>query len=155
MPYSSSNSQCQIVIIRQIIPGIYCKKKYLFTQSLHLSPLCPRLLPDVTPPLSAGTTDLLSGDFEPDDTDTDDLALLNEILNAPSAGGEDEFSQEWQAVFGSTLTPQTTGAGAGGDQSGIAEFLPSNLLDNTLRQRMAAGQGNTAVCLLFVFTTLG
>ncbi|KAK2189405.1 hypothetical protein NP493_107g03030 [Ridgeia piscesae] len=87
------------------------------------------------------TTDLLSGDFEPDDSETDDLALLNEILNAPSAGGEDEFSQEWQAVFGSTLTPQTTGVSAGGDQSGIAEFLPSNLLDNTLRQRMAGGQG--------------
>lgn len=89
---------------------------------------------------TSGTTDLLSDDFEPDDTETDDLALLNEILNAPSAGGEDEFSQEWQAVFGSTLTPQTAGAGAGGDQSGIAEFLPSNLLDNTLRQRMAASQ---------------
>ena len=95
--------------------------------------------------MSPGTTDLLSGDFEPDDSETDDLALLNEILNAPSAGGEDEFSQEWQAVFGSTLTPQTTGVSAGGDQSGIAEFLPSNLLDNTLRQRMAGGQGNIAV----------
>ena len=93
-----------------------------------------------------GTGDLLSSEFEPDDTDIDDLTLLNEILNAPSAGGEDEFSQEWQAVFGTTLTPQNVGPGASGDQSGsIADFLPSNLLDTAMRQRMAGGQGNTRV----------
>ena len=100
-----------------------------------------------------GTTDLLSGDFEPDDTETDDLALLNEILNAPSAGGEDEFSQEWQAVFGTTLTPQAAPGGSGDQSPGIAEFLPSNLLDNTLRQRMAGGpggQGRVSQCSLLL-----
>ena len=98
--------------------------------------------------VSPGTGDLLSSEFEPDDTDIDDLTLLNEILNAPSAHGEDEFSQEWQAVFGTTLTPQNVGPGAGGDQSGgIADFLPSNLLDTAMRQRMAAGQGKITPAL--------
>ena len=80
--------------------------------------------------------DLLSEELEVDDTDKDDMTILNEILNAPSASGEDDFSLEWQAVFGhntlgasgATLTPGET------DQSQkSAEFMPSNLLDVDLQ----------------------
>lgn len=65
------------------------------------------------------------------------MTILNEILNAPSAAGEDDFSREWQAVFGhtplgtgTTLTPGET------DQSqNPSGFMPSDLLD--LNQQMS------------------
>lgn len=76
---------------------------------------------------------MLSENYEGEETEKDDLTLLNEILNAPSTGGDD-FSREWQAVFGSTpmstnmnLTPVES------DRSG-AEFMPSNLLDMKMGQ---------------------
>ena len=78
----------------------------------------------------------MSEEIEIDDSDKDDMTILNEILNAPSASGEDDFSREWQAVFGHTplaaggvaLTPGET------DQSQkSAEFMPSNLLDIDLQ----------------------
>ena len=82
-------------------------------------------------PLSGGE-DLLSGDFEADDGDKDDMTLLNEILNAPSTG-EDDFTKEWQAVFGNT--PLNVGANytpVEPDQAQTpADFMPSNLLDMT------------------------
>ena len=78
----------------------------------------------------------MSEEIEVDDSEKDDMTILNEILNAPSASGEDDFSREWQAVFGHTslaaggvtLTPGET------DQSQkSAEFMPSNLLDVDLQ----------------------
>ncbi|XP_052812921.1 islet cell autoantigen 1-like isoform X2 [Mya arenaria] len=75
--------------------------------------------------------DLLSDDLTQDDNDKDDMAMLNEILNAPSGTGEDDFSREWQAVFGHTalgtgmaLTPGESDRG-----SNSAGFMPSDLLD--------------------------
>ena len=86
----------------------------------------------------AGNKDLLSDDLE-DELTGDDMALLDEILNTPSAGGEDDFSMEWQNVFGAssqaTGGPAATPTGAGGagvgDDSGLGSFMPSNLLDMT------------------------
>ncbi|ESP01919.1 hypothetical protein LOTGIDRAFT_225030 [Lottia gigantea] len=73
---------------------------------------------------SAPTEDL---DME-EDNDKDDMTLLNEIMNAPSTGG-DEFTQEWQAVFGinQVSTPTSSLVPAETDQS--KEFMPSSLLD--------------------------
>lgn len=80
--------------------------------------------------------DLLSDDLLVDDSEKDDMTILNEILNAPSKAGEDDFSREWQAVFGhtalgsgATLTPSEP------DQSNSPSgFMPSDLLD--LNQQM-------------------
>jgi len=67
----------------------------------------------------------------PEDSDKDDMTILNEILNAPSAAGEDDFSREWQAVFGHT--PLGTGAtltpGEPDQVKKTPGFLPSDLLD--------------------------
>ena len=90
-----------------------------------------------------GTKDLLSDDLEPDDIEKDDLTLLNEILNAPTTG-EDDFTREWQAVFGNTpLSSNTTYTPVETDQSQAGkEFMPSNLLDmNSQMARMNLGQG--------------
>ncbi|XP_064647200.1 islet cell autoantigen 1-like isoform X8 [Lineus longissimus] len=76
--------------------------------------------------------DLLSDDLEPDDADKDDMTLLNEILNAPSTGGDD-FTKEWQAVFGDTPL-STTGnyTPVESDQPPeLNEYMPSALLDMT------------------------
>ena len=90
----------------------------------------------LTPMSISVPKDLLSEEIEADDSEKDDMTILNEILNAPSASGEDDFSREWQAVFGHTplaaggvtLTPGET------DQSQqSAEFMPSNLLDVDLQ----------------------
>ncbi|XP_052235659.1 islet cell autoantigen 1-like isoform X2 [Dreissena polymorpha] len=79
--------------------------------------------------------DLLSDDLEQDDSEKDDMTILNEILNAPSAVGEDDFSHEWQAVFGHTqlgtgaiLTPGEPDKG----NNSSARFMPSDLLDLNL-----------------------
>ncbi|XP_063412711.1 islet cell autoantigen 1-like isoform X2 [Mytilus trossulus] len=72
--------------------------------------------------------DLLSDDLDPDDTDKDDMTILNEILNAPSTE-EDEFSAEWQAVFGDGKTATTMATNQGSETEQHAEFMPSNLLD--------------------------
>ncbi|XP_022322458.2 islet cell autoantigen 1-like isoform X1 [Crassostrea virginica] len=73
-------------------------------------------------------SDLLADDLPlgQDDTDKDDLTILNEILNAPSTGGDD-FSKEWQAVFGTM--PLSTSATYTQGETDQAEFMPSNLLD--------------------------
>ncbi|XP_061193138.1 islet cell autoantigen 1-like isoform X2 [Saccostrea echinata] len=73
-------------------------------------------------------SDLLADDLPlgQDDTDKDDLTILNEILNAPSTGGDD-FSKEWQAVFGTM--PLSTGTTYTQGETDQAEFMPSNLLD--------------------------
>ena len=96
--------------------------------------LCEFLCFDVAAP---GPGDLLSGDFEPEEPPKDDMALLNEILNAPVSEGDD-FTKEWQAVFGST--PIAVGANytpGEPDQSRTGpEFMPSNLLD--MSSQMAA-----------------
>ncbi|XP_071101080.1 islet cell autoantigen 1-like isoform X2 [Haliotis cracherodii] len=78
----------------------------------------------------SGPQDLLSEDFEQSDVEKDDMTLLNEILNAPSTG-EDEFAQEWQAVFGSNpLHASPAMVPAEPDHSKTpAEFMPSCLLD--------------------------
>lgn len=65
--------------------------------------------------------------MEPDDTEKDELTLLNEILNAPSTG-EDEFAQEWSAVFGNSGKAPPSGQSLDTEES-RAEFMPSNLLD--------------------------
>jgi hypothetical protein len=64
------------------------------------------------------------------------MTLLNEILNAPSTGGDD-FTKEWQAVFGDTPL-STTGnyTPVESDQPPeLNEYMPSALLD------MTAGMG--------------
>lgn len=68
-----------------------------------------------------------------EDVDKDDMTLLNEILNAPSTG-EDEFAQEWTAVFGSgqngmapDVIPQEQDA-----SRQRSEFMPSSLLDTQM-----------------------
>ncbi|XP_060587716.1 islet cell autoantigen 1-like protein [Ruditapes philippinarum] len=81
--------------------------------------------------------DLMSDDLLVDDTEKDDMTILNEILNAPSAAGEDDFSREWQAVFGHT--PLGTGAsltpGETDQSQNPSGFMPSDLLD--LNQQMS------------------
>ncbi|XP_046581281.1 islet cell autoantigen 1-like isoform X2 [Haliotis rubra] len=78
----------------------------------------------------SGSQDLLTEDLEQSDVEKDDMTLLNEILNAPSTG-EDEFAQEWQAVFGSNpLHASPAMVPAEPDHSKApAEFMPSSLLD--------------------------
>lgn len=96
-------------------------------------------------PAPGQTGDLLTDELLVDEN-KDDIALLNEILNAPPATGEDDFSREWQAVFGAT--PLSTGQSltpVEPDQPDTADFMPSNLLD--LSRQMAAiegGQGPVA-----------
>lgn len=89
-------------------------------------------------------SDLLADDLPlgQDDTDKDDLTILNEILNAPSTGGDD-FSKEWQAVFGTMpLSAGTTYTPGETDQ---ADFMPSNLLDlNKQMSVMSLSQSSTA-----------
>lgn len=89
-------------------------------------------------------SDLLADDLPlgQDDTDKDDLTILNEILNAPSTGGDD-FSKEWQAVFGTMpLSAGTTYTPGETDQ---AEFMPSNLLDlNKQMSVMSLSQSSAA-----------
>lgn len=81
--------------------------------------------------ICSGAVDLLTDDFEVDDSEKDDLKILNEILNAPTSGGDD-FSREWQAVFGSTpLSPSTNLTPVESDNARAAEFMPSCLLDMT------------------------
>ncbi|KAK3593496.1 hypothetical protein CHS0354_037019 [Potamilus streckersoni] len=93
-----------------------------------------------------GTRDLLTEDLmvEHDDSEKDDMTILNEILNAPSTG-EDDFSREWQAVFGHTpLTAGTTYTPGEPDQlTNQSEFMPSNLLDISKRE---ASQGPGMPC---------
>ncbi|KAL4216898.1 Islet cell autoantigen 1 [Mactra antiquata] len=97
--------------------------------------------------------DLLSDDLLADDTDKDDMTILNEILNAPSKAGEDDFSREWQAVFGhnplgtnTTLTP-----GEPDKAKNPSGFMPSDLLD--LNQQLsdmnmnASGSTDTKISL--------
>ena len=92
--------------------------------------------------------DLLSDDLEHEDLD-EDMTLLNEILNAPSSG-EDEFTREWQAVFGTTplsstaqFTPVET------DQS-QSDFMPSSLLDTSAPLgAMSIGAAHGNCCHLF------
>ncbi|KAK7507623.1 hypothetical protein BaRGS_00001558 [Batillaria attramentaria] len=91
----------------------------------------------------SGAQDLLTGATEPDDADKDDLSLLNEILNAPSTG-EDEFTQEWQAVFGGApmnVTPDTVPAERDPSRQ-QAEFMPSSLMDTQLAG-LTLGQGDS------------
>ncbi|XP_041374497.1 islet cell autoantigen 1-like [Gigantopelta aegis] len=93
-----------------------------------------------------GPTDLLTDDLEQDDADKDDMTLLNEILNAPSTG-EDEFTQEWQAVFGLNQPPTSpTLLLAETDQpKTTAEFMPSSLLDlSSQMSTINIGQGEQA-----------
>ena len=71
------------------------------------------------------------------------MALLNEILNTPSAGGDDDFSMQWQSVFGAPGGAAAAGAPtggmggpaggqvSGGDDGGLGSFMPSSLLDMT------------------------
>ena len=56
------------------------------------------------------------------------MTILNEILNAPSTE-EDEFSAEWQAVFGEGRSSVALSTNQNAESSQHSEFLPSNLLD--------------------------
>ncbi|CAM9417001.1 unnamed protein product [Lampetra planeri] len=75
-------------------------------------------------------TDLLAelGEVaEGEDGEKDDLALLNEIMNAPS---DADFGSAWQAVFGGELSQWPMPSPAEPPQSGAGGgFLPSELLD--------------------------
>ena len=94
--------------------------------------------------------DLLTDNPEEDEPEKDDLTLLNEILNAPPTG--DDFSREWQAVFGSTpLSTNTNLTPVEPDQNNTAEFMPSNLLDMTRQiNAMALNQGSFLFISLYV-----
>ncbi|CAM9329146.1 unnamed protein product [Lampetra fluviatilis] len=64
---------------------------------------------------------------EGEDGEKDDLALLNEIMNAPS---DADFGSAWQAVFGGELSQWPMPSPAEPPQSGAGGgFLPSELLD--------------------------
>ncbi|XP_033728068.1 islet cell autoantigen 1-like isoform X2 [Pecten maximus] len=80
--------------------------------------------------LDKSKQDLLCDDIEQEEVEKDDMTILNEILNAPSTGGDD-FTREWQAVFGNVpLSSGTTYTPVESDQPAQpAEFMPSNLLD--------------------------
>ena len=104
----------------------------------------------------SGPTDLLTDDLEQDDADKDDMTLLNEILNAPSTG-EDEFTQEWQAVFGLSQQPSSpTRAPAEMDQAKtMADFMPSNLLDlSSQMSAMSVGQGENLQTALTIWSAM-
>eukprot|EP00062_Callorhinchus_milii_P018995 gi/632973073/ref/XP_007902972.1/ PREDICTED: islet cell autoantigen 1 isoform X3 [Callorhinchus milii] len=77
--------------------------------------------------------DLLSSPMELSKNDKDEMALLNEILNASSLE-EGDFSKEWQTVFGDDVFSLPTDLAAGeSDQSAAAPgFLPSQLFDKNL-----------------------
>ena len=96
-------------------------------------------------------SDLLADDLPlgQDDTDKDDLTILNEILNAPSTGGDD-FSKEWQAVFGTM--PLSTGATYTQGETDQAEFMPSNLLD--LNKQMSGMSLSPSGGWWFIFFTV-
>ena len=82
-------------------------------------------------------------ELERDDSDKDDMTLLNEILNAPSTS--DDFSKEWSAVFGDTPLNPTANYPTPAEREKpqqSAQFMPSSLLD--LNQQVASiniGQG--------------
>eukprot|EP00062_Callorhinchus_milii_P018996 gi/632973071/ref/XP_007902971.1/ PREDICTED: islet cell autoantigen 1 isoform X2 [Callorhinchus milii] len=81
----------------------------------------------------AVSEDLLSSPMELSKNDKDEMALLNEILNASSLE-EGDFSKEWQTVFGDDVFSLPTDLAAGeSDQSAAAPgFLPSQLFDKNL-----------------------
>jgi hypothetical protein len=93
----------------------------------------------------------MSDDLLVDDTEKDDMTILNEILNAPSAAGEDDFSREWQAVFGHT--PLGTGAsltpGETDQSQNPSGFMPSDLLDLNQQMSDMNSSGNTIMFSLF------
>ncbi|GAB1600329.1 islet cell autoantigen 1-like isoform X1 [Argonauta hians] len=75
--------------------------------------------------------DPLSEPIDDSETDKDDISLLNEILNAP-ATEEEEFSREWQAVFGpSTSSTLNFTPVENEQQDNVAGFMPSSLLDRS------------------------
>ena len=79
---------------------------------------------------------MLTGDLleEEKDVDTDDLSVLNMILNAQTTA-EDEFTHEWQAVFGTsaqTVTPDMVPTEQQLSSHSQAEFMPSSLLDTQM-----------------------
>ena len=86
--------------------------------------------------------DILSGDLDLPAPPQDDLSMLNDILGGDTAN--DEFSPEWQEMFGQSVKPKPTAptnqpteatptnAAAANQQ----QFLPSQLLD--MNQQMAS-----------------
>ncbi|XP_014667191.1 PREDICTED: islet cell autoantigen 1-like isoform X2 [Priapulus caudatus] len=86
--------------------------------------------------------DLLSDDYAPDDSQKDDMVLLNEILNVQSSAvSADDFSKEWQAVFGSqSLAGQTNYTPVESDAAhdNRKQFMPSQMLDMRLDSHAGA-----------------
>ncbi|XP_014791347.1 islet cell autoantigen 1 isoform X2 [Octopus bimaculoides] len=80
----------------------------------------------------SGKKDPLTDNLDDNEADKDDISLLNEILNAPSTE-EDEFSREWQAVFGpNSLSSTLSFTPVESDQpNNVAGFMPSSLLDRS------------------------
>ncbi|XP_074661467.1 islet cell autoantigen 1-like isoform X2 [Tubulanus polymorphus] len=81
-------------------------------------------------PKTGAPKDLLLDDLTADnneDIEADDLALLNEILNAPSTGGDD-FTRDWQAMFGGGA-PASTLPNTTQENNDVDDFMPSFLLD--------------------------
>ncbi|XP_060052159.1 islet cell autoantigen 1 isoform X2 [Erinaceus europaeus] len=86
----------------------------------------------------------MPGTLEPDSSDKDDLLLLSEIFSISSLE-EGEFSKEWAAVFGDDRLKEAAPTGAPGEvdpkpQTG-AGFLPSQLLDQNMKDLQASLQG--------------
>lgn len=70
---------------------------------------------------------------EEEDTDRSDMVFLSDLLS-PGPGAADEFSREWQDVFGhfeSASIPAPTAPPASSPPSPTS-FLPSQLLDHSL-----------------------
>ncbi|XP_058868084.1 islet cell autoantigen 1-like protein isoform X3 [Acipenser ruthenus] len=84
---------------------------------------------------------LIDSSQEHDGGDKDEMAFMNEILNTSPLEDED-FSKEWQAVFGedSSLSSANTSAAEEPfhDDPSSSGFLPSQLLDQNMNHLQAS-----------------
>ncbi|XP_042552018.1 islet cell autoantigen 1 [Dipodomys spectabilis] len=95
-------------------------------------------------PEDGACLDPKAGPPEPEGAEKDDLLLLSEIFNASSLE-EGEFSKEWAEVFGEHRLKEPAPTGPPGEPdpklpSGSG-FLPSQLLDQNLKDLQASLQG--------------
>ncbi|RXM29187.1 Islet cell autoantigen 1 [Acipenser ruthenus] len=88
-------------------------------------------------PISPAPQDLFidSSSQEHDGGDKDEMAFMNEILNTSPLEDED-FSKQWQAVFGEDISLSSANTSAAGetlqDDPSSSGFLPSQLLDQNM-----------------------
>ncbi|XP_041102186.1 islet cell autoantigen 1 isoform X2 [Polyodon spathula] len=88
-------------------------------------------------PVSPASQDLLIDSQEHDGSDKDEITFMNEILNTSPLEDED-FSKQWQAVFGEDISLSSANTSAAGEalqddpSSSSSGFLPSQLLDQNM-----------------------